>query len=383
MSDSDNNGLTGPSPATILVVDDEPCVREVVARWLVADGYRSAQAATAQAAWECLQTGPVQLVTLDIRMPGVSGIELLPQIVAAFPDTPVIMMTGVEETRTAVTALTHGACAYLAKPVKREALRGEVRAALRRRQIAIDSRQYTLRLEEQVRQQTAAIRSAHEETIHRLLSASMWRDEETGTHLRRSGLLAELLAKAAGWSTAEAELIRFAAPMHDVGKIGIPDAILRKPGKLSPEEWKIMKQHTQIGAMMLTSSPVPMFQMAREIALSHHERWDGEGYPAGLSGAAIAEGARIVAIVDVYDALTHDRVYRPAYTEERALAMMQQAAGTQLDPWLLTLFFSHLAEIGRIAENNPDQPAVGTEPLVFEDFHENSTVQGGGLRFRV
>jgi putative two-component system response regulator len=378
MSDSDNNGLNGPPSVTILVVDDESCVREVVARLLAADGYRSVQAAAAQAAWKCLHAQPVHLITLDIRMPDVSGIELLPQIVKEFPDTPVIMMTGVEETQTAIEALTHGACAYLAKPVTREALRREVRAALLRRQLVIDSRQYTLRLEEKVREQTVAIRSAHEETIHRLLSASLWRDEETGTHLRRSGLLAELLAKAAGWSAAEAELIRFAAPMHDVGKIGIPDAILRKPGKLSPKEWEIMKKHTRIGAMMLAGSPVPMLQMAREIALCHHERWDGEGYPGGLSGAAIPECARIVAIVDVYDALTHDRAYRRAYTEERTLAIMQQAAGTQLDPLLLTLFFSYLPEICRIAENNPDQPAAdGSQPLSLEVSAERSTATRG------
>jgi putative two-component system response regulator len=378
MSESDNNSLTGPAPATILVVDDECSVREVVARLLAADGYRPAQAASAQAAWQCLHVHPVHLITLDVRMPGVSGIELLPQIAEEFPDTPVIMMTGVEETHTAIEALTHGACAYLAKPVTREALRREVHAALRRRQLVIDSRQYTLRLEEKVREQTVAIRSAHEETTHRLLSASLWRDEETGTHLRRCGLLAELLAKAAGWSVAEAELIRFAAPMHDVGKIGIPDAILRKPGRLLPKELETMKQHARIGAEMLAGSPVPMLQMAREIALYHHERWDGKGYPTGLMGAAIPECARIVAVVDVYDALTHDRVYRRAYTEARALAMMRQAAGTQLEPRLLPLFFAHLPEICRIAETNPDQPtAVCSQPLVLEMSEENTTAKRG------
>jgi putative two-component system response regulator len=165
--------------------------------------------------------------------------------------------------------------------------------------------------------------------------------------------------------------------MHDVGKIGIPDAVLRKPGRLLPNELETMKQHTRIGAEMLAGSPVPMLQMAREIALCHHERWDGNGYPAGLMGAAIPECARIVAIVDVYDALTHDRVYRRAYTEERTLAMMQHAAGTQLDPLLLTLFFAQLSEIRRIAENNADQPmAAGSQPLIFKTPEKETTERG-------
>jgi putative two-component system response regulator len=368
------HGLTGETPATILVVDDDSCMREVLVRWLTADGHHAVEADSGQAAWEYLQAQPVHLVTLDIRMPGLSGIDLLPQITAEYPDTSVIMMTGVEETETAIEALTHGACAYLAKPVSHETLRFHVRAALQRRQLAIDKRRYMRQLEERVREQTVAIRSAHEETIHRLLSASMWRDEETGTHLRRTGLLSEVLAQAVSWPTAEAELIRFAAPMHDVGKIGIPDAILRKPGKLLPEEFEIMKQHTRIGAMMLRGSCVRMLQMAEEIALSHHERWDGKGYPAGLKGHAIPESARIAAIADVYDALTHDRVYRRALREEQALTIMQHGAGTQFDPFLLTLFFAHLSEIWCITETNPDVRADLLAPAIDSNGNTPSRV---------
>jgi putative two-component system response regulator len=148
--------------------------------------------------------------------------------------------------------------------------------------------------------------------------------------------------------------------MHDIGKIGISDAILRKPAKLSPEEFEAMKQHTLIGAKMLAGSNVPMLQMAHDIAIAHHECWDGSGYPAGLCGHAIPEAARIVAIVDVYDALTQDRVYRPAIPEEEALAIMQKGAGSQFDPLLLAIFFSQLAEISRIARENQDETA-GTE----------------------
>ena len=170
-----------------------------------------------------------------------------------------------------------------------------------------------------------------------------------------------MLAKAAGWSAAEAEVIRQAAPMHDVGKIGIPDAVLRKPGKLTPEEFEVMKTHTLIGAEMLADSDVPMLQMAREIALNHHERWDGHGYPHGLAGQEIPESARILAIVDVYDALTHDRVYRPALPEDEVMEIMHEGAGTHFDPLLLSYFFLHLAEIRRIAEEHADEPLAWRE----------------------
>ena len=215
-------------------------------------------------------------------------------------------------------------------------------------------------LETKVHAQTADIRRAEEEVIHRLVSASQWRDEETGMHIRRTGLLSEMLAKVAGWSAAEIEMIRQAAPMHDVGKIGIPDAILQKPGRLTPSEFDVMKTHTLIGAEMLAGSKVPMLQMAREIALNHHERWDGHGYPNGFAGQQIPESARIVAIVDVYDALTHDRVYRRAMSEEKALTIMQAGAGTQFDPLLLTFFFLHLSEMRRIGEEYPDDTWGGS-----------------------
>jgi CHASE1-domain containing sensor protein len=224
-----------------------------------------------------------------------------------------------------------------------------------------EKRRYARELEETVREQTAGIRRAQEEIIFRLVSASQWRDEETGMHVRRTGLFSEVLAKAAGWSAAEAEVIRQAAPMHDVGKIGIPDAVLRKPGKLTPEEFEVMRTHTLIGAEMLADSDVPMLRMAREIALNHHEQWDGQGYPNGLSGQDIPESARILAIVDVYDALTHDRVYRPALPEDKVLEIMRQGAGTHFDPLLLSCFFLQLAEIRRIADEHADEPPADQE----------------------
>jgi HD-GYP domain-containing protein (c-di-GMP phosphodiesterase class II) len=214
--------------------------------------------------------------------------------------------------------------------------------------------EYTLHLEKRVCEQTADVRNAQEEVLFRLASASQHRDEETGTHIRRTGLLSQALARASGWVGDELEAIRQAAPMHDIGKIGIPDAILRKPDKLTPPEFEVMKTHTVIGAQILAGSKVPMLQMAREIALNHHERWDGKGYPRGLTGKSIPESARIVSIVDCYDALTHDRVNRPAFSEDAAVAMMQRESEKQFDPELLAEFFRHLPEMHRLAEQYSD-----------------------------
>jgi CHASE1-domain containing sensor protein len=229
-----------------------------------------------------------------------------------------------------------------------------------------EKRIYARGLETKVHERTEELRLAQEETIQRLVTASLWRDEETGMHIRRAGLFCEALAKAAGWSDAESEIIRLAALMHDVGKIGIPDAILRKPGKLTPQEFNVIKTHPLIGAEMLADSKTPILQMAREIALYHHEHWDGQGYPTGLSREQIPEAARIMAIVDVYDALTHDRVYRRAFSEDKATTMMLEGSGNHFDPSLLALFITILPEISRLSQEYPDD--ISNELKLARDF---------------
>ncbi len=225
----------------------------------------------------------------------------------------------------------------------------------------MENREYTTRLEDKVREQTHAIRKAHEETIHRLVKASLYRDTETGAHIKRTGWYSELLAAAAGWDSQQVEQIRLAAPMHDIGKIGIPDAVLRKPGKLTPSEFSVMQTHAELGARILAGSESAVLCLAQEIARCHHEHWDGTGYPAGLRGTEIPESARIVAIVDAYDALTHDRVYRPAMTESEALAILEEGRGTHFDPRLLDLFMSLLPEMRAIAEAlTDDEEWIGT-----------------------
>jgi putative two-component system response regulator len=342
--------------ATILVVDDESPVRNLLAMWLAGHGYRCVRADSAAAARRCLDSEPIDLITADINMPGGSGIDLLRDVMAKTPDLPVLMLTGNRDTESAISALNAGAFGYLLKPTRQDELLAQVNHGLELRRLRLERRRYTEGLEQQVREQTIEIRRAHEETIHRLVTAAACRDLETGAHIVRTGIFSEILARGAGWSPADVERIRMAAPMHDIGKIAVPDAILRKPAGLTPEEYDCMKRHTVIGAKLLDRSKSPILVMAREIALCHHERWDGKGYPAGLSGDAIPEAARILAIVDVYDALTSDRPYRRAMKEEEVLKMMLAEQGRHFDPVLLTTFFSVLGEIRGAASNHPDDP---------------------------
>jgi len=201
-------------------------------------------------------------------------------------------------------------------------------------------------LESEVRKRTLEIQRREEDLAIKLVSVTSYRDEETGSHVRRIGLYAAAMARALNWTQVDIDNIRVAAPMHDIGKIGIPDRILRKNGALNDEEFSIMKTHTEIGARMLQDSDIPVLDMAASIALHHHERWDGSGYPHGLSGEAIPITARITTIVDIYDALVHERVYKVAIPEDESIALMKDMAGRHLDPHLLDLFL-HLLPIMR------------------------------------
>ncbi len=200
-------------------------------------------------------------------------------------------------------------------------------------------------LEVEVNRRTADIRRREEEIALRLIDALGIRDFETGGHIRRIGLFSEAIAYEMGWDAAECESLRIAASMHDIGKIGIPDQILRKAGRLSRQEYEIIKEHTVIGGKLLEGSEVKVLNTARQIAMCHHERWDGAGYPDGMSGDAIPESARIVAIVDVYDALVFDRVYRPALSESDAIDVLNKGVGTFFDPHIFDVFLRLLPAI--------------------------------------
>ena len=210
-------------------------------------------------------------------------------------------------------------------------------------------------LEVEVSKRTQEIRDREAEIANRLIHAAGFRDEETGAHIQRIGLYSAEMARALGWHQTEIDDIRSAAPMHDIGKIAIPDSVLRKPGKLTEEEFVTMRTHAEQGASMLAGSSIPMVQMAAEIAGGHHERWDGKGYPLGLKGDEIPVSARIVAIVDVYDALTHQRVYKDAIFEDEAIRMMEEGRGSQFDPELFDLFVAHLETMRGIRLRVPDE----------------------------
>ena len=213
-------------------------------------------------------------------------------------------------------------------------------------------------LQAEISNQTKEIRSREEEIAMKLLSAAGHRDHETAAHVRRIGLYAEVMAKALKWEDSLAADIRIAAPMHDIGKIGIPDSVLLKPGKLTAEEFEVMKRHAEIGADMLKGTSIPLLAMASEIALCHHERWDGTGYPRGLKGKEIPESARITTIVDVYDALIHKRIYKDASSEQTALKMMSQMVGKHFDPDIFAVFIANLPKMQNIKESYSEPTAT-------------------------
>lgn len=338
----------------ILVVDDEPYICAILKRWIEAAGYECDTAENAYHAKSLLTEAAYSLVLSDIRMPGESGIEFLRELTDSFPDMAVIMCTGVDDSKTAIDALKLGAFGYIVKPFKQNEVVINVANALERRRLQLIAKNYQAELEEKVQRRTVEIRRREEELVIRLLSTVQQRDDETGAHIRRIGLYSAVLAEAAGWSAIQVDDIRLAATMHDIGKVGIPDRILLKRGPLSRTEFDEVKHHTEIGARILSGSSIPLLKLAEEIAMSHHEWWNGEGYPRGLKGETIPESARIVAIADVYDALVHKRVYKPAISEEETLRQMKAERGIHFDPRLLDLFYEVAPEFQRIRRSLQD-----------------------------
>jgi putative two-component system response regulator len=338
--------IGGSSLDRVLVVDDEEPVRNMIARMVTSAGDVDCEtAAGAAEARTLLARHSFSLVICDVNMPGESGTELTQWIREHHPYVPVLMATGIDDPELAQSALEIGAYGYMVKPFKRHEVQINVANALHRRRLEIENRDHRALLEQRVEERTQELRRSREETIRRLSLAIEFRSRETGEHVERIGSGAALIARRLRMNPGRSELIRLAAPLHDVGKIGIPDEILLKPGALTEAERERMQEHADFGYRLLTGSGSEMLETAATIAWTHHERWDGRGYPRGLAGEAIPIEGRLIAVMDVFDALTHDRVYRPAMSLDEALEIIRAGRGKHFDPNVLDAFLDTLPEL--------------------------------------
>ena len=311
----------------LLLVDDEPTNLQVLRHVLQAD-YRLLFATDGARALQVAREQLPQLILLDIMMPGMDGYAVCRALKAdaATASIPVIFITALNDSQDETAGFDVGGVDYLTKPVSPPVVRARVRTHLS-----------LVRMDE--------LRETRLQIVQRLGRAAEYKDNETGLHVIRMSHFSQLLALAAGCSPAWAEDLLNAAPMHDVGKIGIPDAVLRKPGPLDADEWATMRRHPEIGAEIIGEHPSGVLQLAREIALAHHEKWDGSGYPRGLAGEAIPLSARIVAIADVFDALTTRRPYKEPWPVQDALDHIAAQAGKHFDPALVALFAPLLPQL--------------------------------------
>lgn len=341
------------------MVDDDRAVRRFLRRAVEIAGYEVDEFAGAGDALGGFTAGKYAVALVDLNMPEYDGLWLLERLKEVDPDIVVVIVTGSGEVQEAVDALTHGALDYVRKPVSVAEIAEVVHRARRNRQLELENRAYRQELERLVEERTAGLRramneleathesleSSYRESIYRLAAAAEYRDEDTANHLVRIGLISEILAKRVGCDAELIALIRQASPMHDVGKIGIRDAVLLKAGPLTKEEFEEIKTHSVIGARILSGSSSQLIQMAERIALTHHEWFDGSGYPQGLCGEQIPLEGRIVSLADVFDALTSPRVYKPAYSIEMALAILHDKTGTHFDPQIVQALYDSLDEI--------------------------------------
>lgn len=316
----------------LLLVDDEPANLHVL-KHILQEHYRLLFARDGQRALELAAAERPQLILLDVMMPGMTGHEVCAQLKSDphTSDIPVIFVTALSNVDDEIRGFELGAVDYITKPVSAPIVKARVRTHLS-----------LVRAE--------VLRETRLNIVQALGMAAEYKDNETGLHVIRMSHFSRIIALEAGFSAEEADELLHAAPMHDVGKIGIPDAILQKPGKLDDAEWEIMQKHPEIGAQIIGEHDASMLKMAHRIALGHHEKWDGSGYPAGLAGNAIPIEARIVAIADVFDALTSVRPYKKAWSVEDAVALIREQSGRHFDPDLVDCFLRRLDDINHIRE---------------------------------
>ncbi|MES2793534.1 MAG: HD domain-containing phosphohydrolase [Planctomycetota bacterium] len=357
----------------ILIVDDEPINIRVITKYLHELGYtRCTGLSDSRQALSSIALDTPDLVILDVMMPFVSGIEILAKLRAnsATAHLPVLVLTAAVDRETRLAVLESGATDFLNKPIDPSELSPRVRNALTVKKLHDSLRHQAQNLEIAVRMRTAELEASRQDIIHCLARAAEFRDDDTGQHVLRVGRYAGIIAQAMGMSPSEVDQIRQAAQLHDIGKIGIPDSILLKPGKLEPDEfermqkhtsigkrvierfpqheWDELRKHVQIGAQILDIPRSPVLQMAARIALTHHEWWDGNGYPLGLAGEDIPLEGRITAVADVFDALSSKRPYKRPFPREKCFQIIAEERGTHFDPQVVDAFFSMRDEIVKI-----------------------------------
>lgn len=308
--------LHGP----ILCADDEPYNLGIL-RMALKDRYSLVFSRSGRETLQAVDKHHPALILLDVQMPDIDGYEVCRRLKsnAATESIPVIFVTGMTQETDEKSGFDAGAVDYITKPISVPIVQARVQTHLSL--VRVDK-----------------LKKSYHDAIHMLGKAGHYNDTDTGVHIWRMAAYSRALAEAVGWKEEDYKLLELAAPMHDTGKIGIPDAVLKKPGKLDKEEWKIMKTHTSIGHGILKQSNAPLFQLAAEIAQNHHEKWDGSGYPAGLSAEQIPESARIVAVADVFDALSMKRSYKEPWPLPEILEYLKQNAGSHFDKQLIEAF---------------------------------------------
>jgi putative two-component system response regulator len=353
-----------------MIVDDEPINVKLVRKYLVLEGYQNFILTTdSREVMTLVDRDEPDLVLLDVMMPHVSGLDILASIRASerWRHLPVIILTAASDQNTKRRANELGVSDFLAKPIDPAELVPRIRNVLLVKQHYDHLQKYSEQLEAEVLRRTAQLARSRQEVIHCLARAAEFRDDDTGRHVCRVGRFARLIGEELGWKGEQLEMLEQAAQLHDIGKIGIPDSILLKPGKLGPEEMEIMQKHSafgkkitqslpnhemnvlrghaELGSRLLQSTESPILALAATIAISHHEKWDGTGYPLGLAGEDIPLPGRITAVADVFDALSSKRPYKPPFPAEKCFELLQEGRGQHFDPTVLDAFFARRKDI--------------------------------------
>jgi putative two-component system response regulator len=364
--------------ATVLVVDDDRRVRESTGRILTKANYRVVEAASTDEARALWSRHHPEIALVDLELGGEPGSALFDEPWVRGLETAIVVLTGSDDVDAASASFEHGASGYVVKPFTPNELLMQISSALRRRDLERSVADHVVELERKVIESTTGISAlraqvehitlgsslADEEIVRHLSSAVCLRDDDTGRHIERVGVTAAALADWRGFVVDPAPAIRLAAAMHDVGKIGIPDWVLLKPGRLTADERTIIERHCELGHALLSGSDSPVLKLAASVALNHHERWDGGGYPNRRRGDDIPLEARITSVADVFDALTRDRVYRAAMPVDTAVDVMVRDRGGLFDPQLVDLFLDHLDDVLALTRNLPDPPAIRTTRIV-------------------